>query len=116
LQIHWLTMMLKIFLVLVIFSGIFADENLAKFVNENNVQAGSVSMNLKPPIGVPLAGFSNRKVDGWPMPKFTKYTAFMKPSEGYLDQIYAKCLVLKSPTKSVLFVGLDAIGSSGYFT
>eukprot|EP01080_Neovahlkampfia_damariscottae_P011534 gene11534-4787_t len=73
-------------------------------------------MNLKPPIGVPLAGYSQRKVDGWPIPKFTKYTVFMKPSEGYLEQIYAKCLVLKSSTKSVLFVGLDSIGASAYFT
>eukprot|EP01080_Neovahlkampfia_damariscottae_P011216 gene11216-4038_t len=109
--------MLKILILFVLVVSLNADESaFAKFVNQNNVQAGAFSMNLKPPIGVPLAGFSNRKVDGWPLPKFTKYTAFMKPSTGYLDQIYAKCLVLKSSSKSVLFVGLDSIGSSGYFT
>jgi hypothetical protein len=96
--------------------SIFAKETIVDFIKENNVQAGAFSMNLKPPIGAPLAGYSDRKVEGWPIPKFTKYTAFMKPSTGYLEQIYAKCLFLKSNSKNLLFVGLDSIGASGYFT
>lgn len=40
----------------------------------------------------------------------------MKPLEGIETRLYAKCLALRSGDKTVIYLGLDAIGSSGFLT
>jgi neutral ceramidase len=86
---------------------------IAATLAQQTVLAGVSSINLGPPLGVPLGGYSAppRRVAGWPIPRFTKYTAFMTPSEGTQDPIFAKCLALKTGDDNVIFMSLDAIGS-----
>lgn len=83
------------------------------------VRAGASAINATMPVGVPLAGYNSppRRVEGWPIPKFTRFTTFMTPSEGAMMPLWVKCLVLVAEDDNKSCVcGMDAIGSSGEMT
>lgn len=81
------------------------------------VLAGAAKVDLDPPIGVPLAGYSERQWKFWPLPKLRHandpYTTWMQPSTSKRDPVFAKALVLEVDGVRTAHVSVDAIGSDG---
>src|SRR4051812_44379173 len=79
---------------------------------EEPLLASVVSIEITPPVGVPLAGYGGggrRQIDI--LGKF-KYASYLKPSTGVLDPIYAKILILKRGKEQLAFVAYDLVGGS----
>src|SRR5262245_49403506 len=79
---------------------------------EEPLLASVVSIEITPPVGVPLAGFGGgprREID---VLGKSKYASYLKPSTGVLDPIYAKILVLKRGKEQLAFIAYDLIGGS----
>jgi hypothetical protein len=79
---------------------------------EGKFHAGVAVMDVTPPVGVPLAGYGGgeRRMD---VPDFdpTNYHTWLVPSEGVLDPIYAKALVLSDGETKVAFLSLDVVAT-----
>ncbi len=79
---------------------------------EGNFQAGVATMEVTPPVGVPLAGYGggDRRMK---IPDFdpTNYHTWLVPSEGVLDPIYAKAIVLSDGDTKVAFLSLDVVAT-----
>ena len=79
---------------------------------EGKFHAGVAVMDVTPPVGVPLAGYGggDRRMD---VPDFdpTNYHTWLVPSEGVLDPIYAKALVLSDGETKVAFLALDVVAT-----
>ncbi len=77
-------------------------------------QAGVAKVDATPNVGVPLAGYSNgrRRLLLPDINPFNDYT-FFRPSEGILDPIFAKALVLDNGKERICLVTLDAIAMEG---
>ncbi len=74
--------------------------------------AGAASLDVTPPIGVPLAGYGGlaRRL---PLPDLldrAPYAFWFKPSRGVHDPIMARALVLESRRTRLLWVAIDLIG------
>jgi hypothetical protein len=67
---------------------------------------------ITPAIGVPLAGYSGRRPSFIDLNPFNYHT-YLKPSEGILDPLYARSLVLDDGSERVCIVTIDACGSDG---
>eukprot|EP00762_Andalucia_godoyi_P001467 ANDGO_00225.mRNA.1 Neutral ceramidase len=66
------------------------------------------------PVGVPLAGYSERHTKDWPLPNKTAYTTFMIPSVGIRDPTWVRALVLDDGASGrFMIVTIDAIGADG---
>lgn len=78
---------------------------------------GSSTVDVTPPVGVPLAGYGGKERRILPFDLFNKhkYAHFLKPSEGVLDPIRSKAVVLTLGDKKVLFLSVDAIGVENVF-
>jgi neutral/alkaline ceramidase-like enzyme len=68
---------------------------------------GFAAVELDPPAGVPLAGFGSGPRRIIPYVHGYDYATYFKPSTGTHDPVRAKAMVLKTPTKKLLFVSLD---------
>ncbi len=78
--------------------------------------AGVAKVDCSLPTGAPLAGINHggRRVKDWPIPKPTKYTTWMTPSTGLMeDGIWCRALTIQSDGQLVSFVTIDAIGADG---
>lgn len=77
-------------------------------------QAGIAKVDATPNVGVPLAGYGGgrRRLLLPDINPFNDYT-FFRPSEGILDPIFAKALVLDNGKERVCLVTLDAIAMDG---
>jgi hypothetical protein len=81
-------------------------------VSSGVLYAGVEKVEITPEIGVPLAGWSGRRLsfpDIWPF----NYHTYFKPSEGTRDSLYAKSLVLDNGSERVCIVTLDAGAADG---
>ncbi|MFZ4713437.1 MAG: neutral/alkaline non-lysosomal ceramidase N-terminal domain-containing protein [Bacteriovoracaceae bacterium] len=80
---------------------------------EQQLLVGMASLDMKPKIGIPLAGYGDalRRIPDYVDWKF-KYpdATLFKPSEGYHSQIRAKTMALKKGDRFLVFVSLDTIG------
>ena len=88
----------------------------------SGVRAGVSKVDIEPPVGVPLAGYSARHSKLWPLPRLKlhasdKYTTWMEPSVGTRDPVFAKALVVEDVAGSrIAHVTIDAIGADGGLT
>lgn len=80
---------------------------------EGELLAGMHAEDVTPPIGVPLAGFGGgkRRLIPWDVFNKHRYATFLKPSNGKLDPIRSKALVLEREGSRLVFVSLDIVGS-----
>jgi neutral ceramidase len=82
--------------------------------------AGAAKIDCTPSEAVPLAGINHgeRRVKDWPIPKPTKYTTWMTPSQGRMpnDGIFCRALTIRDTDTqaTVTFVTIDAIGALGH--
>lgn len=77
--------------------------------------AGAAKVDLTPAIGVPLAGYSGRRLSFPDINPFNYHTYF-KPSDGILDvnmPLYARSLVLDNGLERVCIVVVDTCASDG---
>ncbi|XP_065899921.1 neutral ceramidase B-like [Dysidea avara] len=77
------------------------------------LKVGVAKVDATLPVGVPLAGYGERRVPDWPLAKETKYTTWMLPSTGHLTPTWVKALVIDTGDEQICFVTVDAIGSDG---
>jgi neutral ceramidase len=77
-----------------------------------NLRAGAAKVDLAPPIGVPLAGYGNRRASSIDLDPGNLVTMF-KPSTGQRDPVYARALVLDDGKQRIALVSLDTIGVIG---
>lgn len=81
---------------------------------EATLRAGVAVTDMCPPVGVPLAGYGGgkRRLD---FPDFDpdNYNVLLAPSDGILDPLMAKALVLESAGVKIAIIKLDSIGVSG---
>jgi hypothetical protein len=79
---------------------------------EEPLLASVVSVEITPPVGVPLAGYGGggrREID---ILCKHPYASYLKPSTGVLDPIYVKILILKKGQRQLAFIAYDLIGAS----
>lgn len=83
------------------------------FAQSNPLMVGLSSLDMKPALGIPLAGYGAderrlpEKID-WRL-KYPECTLF-RPSEGYHSPIRSKVMALKQGQDHLIFVSLDTIG------
>lgn len=76
--------------------------------------AGVAKVDGSLPIGVPLAGYSERHVKNFPIPQPTKYTFFMEPSVGIMDPTWVRAVAVDDEQGGrFVYVTIDAIGADG---
>jgi Neutral/alkaline non-lysosomal ceramidase, N-terminal len=98
---------MKLFILLASF---YATQIMAQ---SNPLMVGMVSHDMKPALGIPLAGYGAEarrlpeKID-WKL-KYPECTLF-RPSEGYHSPIRSKVMALKQGQDHLIFVSLDTIG------
>jgi hypothetical protein len=74
--------------------------------------AGAERVVITPAIGVPLSGYSGRRL-GFPDLDPSDYHTYFRPSEGELDSLYARSLVLDNGSERVCIVTFDGCASDG---
>ena len=74
--------------------------------------AGVEKVEITPTNGVPLAGWGGRHLGFIDLNPFNYHT-YLKPSEGTLDPLYARSLVMDNGSERVCIVTIDASGSDG---
>lgn len=85
-----------------------AEENPLAILDHLHV--GLYAGDVTPPVGVPLAGFGGgaRRI-GFDILNRYPYATFLAPSEGILDPIRAKVMVLKQGKKKLVFISMDTV-------
>lgn len=75
------------------------------------LRAGAARVDITPPVGVPLGGYGGgaRRLARPDLDPFDYHT-LLAPSEGVLDPLYARALVLADGEETVALVSVDAIG------
>jgi neutral ceramidase len=83
------------------------------FAQDFTYKMGSSTVDVTPAIGVPLAGYGSkdRRIVPWDIFNKHRYAHFLKPSEGVLDPIRAKSMVIELGSKRVLLISLDTVGT-----
>jgi hypothetical protein len=76
------------------------------------LHAGAAKVEITPAIGVPLAGYSGRRLSFPNLNPFNYHTYF-KPSDGILEPLYARSLVLDNGSERVCIVVVDGCASDG---
>ena len=76
------------------------------------LHAGAAKVDITPAIGVPLAGYSGRRLSFPDINPFDYHTYF-KPSEGILSPLYARSFVLDNGSERVCIVVVDTCASDG---
>ncbi len=81
------------------------------------LMAAACSVYLNVPIGVPLAGFGGgARRATLPDVNPDNYVVLFNPSEGVLDPLRAKILILDDGFNKVCIISVDAVGSTAYIT
>lgn len=86
---------------------------------EQQLLVGISGHDLKPKIGIPLAGYgsTDRRLNEFFDWRFRhSESSLFKPSEGYHSPIRSKVMVLKKGDQTLVFVSLDTIGTEDRFT
>jgi hypothetical protein len=93
--------------------------------NSFEIYGSVVKKDLNPPVGIPLAGYGDKRRRLSPIDWRFKipHSTFFKPSEGVHDPIHAKVMVLENrdalgrlkPNGRVIFVSMDVIGVTWRF-
>ncbi len=85
--------------------------------DDTMLNAGLAAVDITPPIGVPLGGFGSPGRRIFPFDVFNRYpyAHWLKPSEGALDPIRAKFMVLKRGSQRLLFASFDFVGVTAQF-
>lgn len=92
--------------------------SLSLYAQEEQLLIGISGRDLKPKIGIPLAGYGNtdRRLNDFFDWRFRYSEASLfKPSEGYHSPIRSKVMVLKKGSKNLVFISLDMIGTEDRF-
>ncbi|MBL7664631.1 MAG: neutral/alkaline non-lysosomal ceramidase N-terminal domain-containing protein [Bacteriovoracaceae bacterium] len=101
-----------------VFFFIFLLSSFLSFAQESFVNVGISMHDLKPEIGIPLAGYGSddRRIKGF-ADWTNKYphSFFFKPSEGVRDPIQSKVMVIEKDGRYLVFVSLDMIGVTRNF-
>lgn len=82
----------------------------AQVTADDTLFAGLAATDVTPPIGVPLAGYGGGGRRIFPIPGKYKYAEFLHPSEGVMDAIRAKVLMLQKGSEHLLFISVDVVG------
>ncbi|MBT7611248.1 MAG: hypothetical protein HN576_15925 [Bacteriovoracaceae bacterium] len=85
------------------------------YAAKGNYRAGLSSIELKPEIGIPLAGYGDKRRRLSPLDWKGKYphSFFFRPSTGFRDPIFAKTMIIHDENDNKLvLVSLDLIGIS----
>jgi hypothetical protein len=79
--------------------------------DEPALRAGVAMADIAAPVGVPLAGYGGgkRRLD-FPDLDPTNYHTLLAPSEGILDPLIAKAVVLESGSTKIAIIKLDSVG------
>lgn len=77
-----------------------------------DLSAGASSVDITPPVGVPLAGYGGAARRLFPPDLLNRYpyAFWFKPSTGVHDPIMARALVLQSGERRMLWVAVDLVG------
>jgi len=103
---------MKLIILTIIFllsSSIFANDL---------VNVGVTTIDITPPIGTPLAGYGQpkRRMKGFlDWGRKYPYATFFAPSQGVLDPINVRTMVVEKNGKRVAFVSLDVVGITSDF-
>ena len=82
-----------------------------QIIADEGLQAGAASLDMTPEIGVPLAGYGGGKRRlSFPDLDPSNYNVFLAPSEGVLDPLITKVVVIQSGDKKIAIVKSDACG------
>lgn len=90
-------------------------ERRATFTTDRwtGLEAGASVVDVTPPVGVPVGGFGEPPRRIWiPDLNPANYHTFFAPSQGVLDPIQAKTLVLRGNGKTVAIIALDLIATA----
>jgi hypothetical protein len=79
--------------------------------NDDTLRVSAVSVEITPPVGVPLAGYAARRLSIGRVFTNHRYATFFEPSIGVLDPITARILYLRKGERRLLFIAADLIGS-----
>ncbi len=81
------------------------------FAQESEFRAGVATIDITPPVGVPLAGYGGGARRLFP-PDLDpdNYHTFLTPSEGVMDPLIAKAVVLQNGSEKIAIIKLDSIG------
>lgn len=82
------------------------------------LRVGAATVALVPPAGTPLAGYGNpaRRLLFPDVLGLYPYAFWFKPSEGTLDPLFARALVLERGTERVAWVTVELVGVDRSFT
>lgn len=92
---------------------------IAAHAQEPQLQVGIAGYDIKPKVGIPLAGYgsTDRRLNDFFDWRFRySESSLFKPSEGYHSPIRSKVMVLKKGTALLAFISLDTIGTEDRFT
>jgi neutral ceramidase len=76
-----------------------------------DLRAAVASVDITPPVGVPLAGYSARRLPVRRLFARHRHATYFEPSTGTRDPIAARVLLLQRDQKRLLFIAVDLIGS-----
>jgi neutral ceramidase len=96
------------FLFLLLLCTVYAENSFAK---EEKLMGFISHRDITPTYAVPLAGYGGGRRRLIPFDfGLYPYASFLRPSEGILDPIRSKVLVLKKGESKLIWIGLDLIG------
>lgn len=80
----------------------------------DGVEVGMSKVDITPPVGVPLGGYGgvDRRIIPWDIFNKHKYAKYLRPSDGIIDPIYSKVMIVKKDGKSTLLISQDLIGTT----
>ena len=92
--------------------------SLQAISQEHQLLVGMMGLDLKPKIGIPLAGYGSSQRR---LPEFVDWrfrhreSTLFRPSEGQHSPIRSKVMVLRKGSENVVFISLDTIGIEARF-
>jgi hypothetical protein len=110
--------MAKILFYLSLCFYFFTNNSYATLKKEfGTAKVGLQTVDLNPPIGIPLAGYgdSRRRLSPIDWRLKLPHATLFKPSEGVRDPITARVMTIENNGKRVIFVSLDVIGVTWRF-